>query len=100
LSDHSFQSFVAIPLVKFHKIQKFWVGRVWFAEELFDEKDPFLFPDFLTTKLTKDQCQVRVEFRKVFHSVERTKTFLIPQFLDSYSTVSNQRINKIQKKFY
>jgi hypothetical protein len=34
-SDKYFQSLVAIPLVKFHKIQKFWVGRVWLAEELF-----------------------------------------------------------------
>jgi hypothetical protein len=34
-SDNYFQSLVAIPLVKFHKIQKFWVGRVWLAEELF-----------------------------------------------------------------
>lgn len=34
-SDNYFQSLVGIPLVKFHKIQKFWVGRVWLAEELF-----------------------------------------------------------------
>ena len=34
-SDNYFQSLVAIPLVKFQKIQKFWVGRVWLAEELF-----------------------------------------------------------------
>jgi len=78
-------------------IQKFWVGRVWLAEELFYSKYPFLLPDFFKTKLTKDQFEVRVEVRKVFHSVEITKTFLIQQFLDSYSTVSNQRINKIKK---
>jgi len=84
-------------LVKFHKIQKFWVGRVWLAEELFYYKYPFLLPDFFQTKLTKDQFEVRVEVIKVFHSVEITKTFLIQQFLDSYSTVSNQRINKIKK---
>lgn len=53
----------------------------------------------MKTKRTKDQFEVRVEFRKVFHSVEITKTFVIQQFLDSYSTVSNQRINKIQKNF-
>jgi hypothetical protein len=62
LSDNYFQSFVAITLVKFHKIQKFWVSRVWFAEELFDSKYPFRFPDFFQTKLTKDQFEVRVEF--------------------------------------
>ena len=84
-------------MVKFHKIQKFWVGRVWLAEELFYYKYPFLLPDFFQTKLTKDQFEVRVEVIKVFHSVEITKTFLIQQFLDSYSTVSNQRINKIKK---
>ena len=31
-SDKYFQSLVAIPLVKFEKIQKFWVGRVWLSE--------------------------------------------------------------------
>ena len=98
-SDNYFQSLVAIPLVKFHKIQKFWVGRVWLAEELFYQKYPFLLPDFFKTKLTKDQFEVRVEVIKVFHSVDITKTFLIQQFLDSYSTVSNQRINKIKKNF-
>lgn len=36
---------------------------------------------------------------KVFHSVDITKTFLIQQFLDSYSTVSNQKINNIKKNF-
>lgn len=98
-SDNYFQSLVAIPLVKFHKIQKFWVGRVWLAEELFYYKYPFLLPDFFKTKLTKDQFEVRVEVIKVFHSVDITKIFLIQQFLDSYSTVSNQRINKIKKNF-
>jgi len=96
-SENYFQSLVAIPLVKFQKIQKFWVGRVWLAEELFYSKYPFLLPDFFKTKLTKDQFEVRVEVIKVFHSVDITKTFLIQQFLDSYSTVSNQRINKIKK---
>jgi len=98
-SDNYFQSLVAIPLVKFQKIQKFWVGRVWLAEELFYYKYPFFLPDFFKTKLTKDQFEVRVEVIKVFHSVDITKTFLIQQFLDSYSTVSNQRINKIKKNF-
>jgi hypothetical protein len=98
-SDNYFQSLVAIPLVKFHKIQKFWVGRVWLAEELFYYRYPFLLPDFFKNKLTKDQFEVRVEVIKIFHSVDITKTFLIQQFLDSYSTVSNQRINKIKKNF-
>ncbi|MEY2702453.1 MAG: hypothetical protein RLY43_1086, partial [Bacteroidota bacterium] len=62
-------------------------------------KYPFLLPDFFKTKLTKDQFEVRVEVIKVFHSVDITKIFLIQQFLDSYSTVSNQRINKIKKNF-
>jgi Resolvase, N terminal domain len=52
-SDKYFQSLVAIPLVKFHKIQKFWVGRVWLAEELFYYKYPFLLPDFLKLNLQK-----------------------------------------------
>ena len=52
--DNYFQSFVAILLVKFHKIQKFWVGRGWLAEELFYSKYPFRFPYFFKTKLTKD----------------------------------------------
>lgn len=98
-SDKYFQSLVAIPLVRFDKIQKFWVGRVWIAEELFYYKYPFLLPNFFKTKLTKDQLEVRVEVIKVFHSVDITKTFLIQQFLHSYSTVSNQRINDIKRNF-
>lgn len=54
----------------------------------------FLLPDFFKTKFTKDQFEVRVEVIKVFHSVDITKTFIIQQFLDSYWTVSNQRIKK------
>lgn len=98
-SDKHFQSLAAIPLVKFERIQKFWIGRVWLAEELFYYKYPFLLPDFFNTKLTKDQFEVRVEVVKVFYSVDITKTFLIQEFLDSYSTISNQRICNIKKDF-
>jgi hypothetical protein len=40
-----------------------------------------------------------IEVIKVFYSVDITKIFLIQQFLDSYSIVSNQRINEIKKIF-
>jgi hypothetical protein len=43
--------------------------------------------------------EVRVEVIKVFHSVDIAKIFFIQQFIDSYSTVSNQRINNIKKIF-
>lgn len=99
ISWEFFSKFSGYPSRKISENSKFWVGRIWLAEELFDSKYPFLFPDFLKTKRIKYQFEVRVEFRKVFHSVEITKTFVIQQFLDSDSTVSNQRINKIQKNF-
>ena len=31
-SDINFQSLVGMILVKFTKVQKFWVGRVWLAQ--------------------------------------------------------------------
>ena len=54
-SDIHFQSLVAVPLVKFTKFQKFWVGRVWVAQDLFYYKYPFYLPDLFQQKLTKDQ---------------------------------------------
>jgi hypothetical protein len=53
-SDIHFQSLVAVPLVKFPKFQKFWVGRVWVAQELFYYKYPFHLPDFFQQKLKKE----------------------------------------------
>jgi hypothetical protein len=50
-SDIHFQSLVAVPLVKFTKFQKFWVGRVWVAQELFYYKYPFHLPDLFQQKL-------------------------------------------------
>jgi len=60
-SDIHFQSLVAVPLVKFTKSQKFWVARVWVAEELFYYRYPFLLPDFFQQKTTKDQFAVSFE---------------------------------------
>lgn len=45
LSDTYFQSLAAVSLVKFTKVQKFWVGRVWLAQELFYYEYPFYLPD-------------------------------------------------------
>ena len=54
-SDTYFQSLVTVPLVRFHKYQKFWIGKVWLAQELFYYDYPFYLPDLFQHKLTKDQ---------------------------------------------
>jgi hypothetical protein len=67
-SDIHFQSLAAVPLVSFTKIQKFWVGRVWLAEELFYYKYPFHLPGFFHQKLKKHQFEVQVQVFKTFSS--------------------------------
>jgi len=99
-SDTFFQSLVAVPLVRFDKINKFWVAKVWLVEELFYYSYPFLLPNFFKTKLGKDQSEVRVKFIRVFSSMNVEKRFFIQEFLTAYpSIISNQRKNNI-KKYY
>ena len=99
-SDKYFQSLVAIPLVKFEKIQKFWIGRVWLAEELFYYKYPFLLPDLLKRKLNKYQFEVQFKVIQVFSSVDIEKYFSIEEFFHHYTSVlSNQDKNKMKEYF-
>ena len=81
------------------KFKSFGSAEFGYLKNYFIITIPFFYLIFFHTKLTKDQFEVRVEVMKVFHSVDITKTFLIQQFLDSYSTVSNQRIYNIKKNF-
>lgn len=74
-SDIHFQSLVAVPLVNFTKVQKFWVGRVWLSQELFYYRYPYHLPDFCQQKLKKDQFEVQVF--KTFSSESIDKVFLI-----------------------
>ena len=103
-SDVHFQSLVAVPLVTFNKVQKFWVGRVWLSQELFYHKYPFRLPDMfnhkLTHKLTKDQLEVRAQVFKVFSSENIQKIFLIEEFFQNYSSqLSNQQKTKMKTYF-
>jgi hypothetical protein len=101
-SDTSFQSLVSIPQVKLEKCpsQKFWIGRVSLAEELFYYKYPFFLPDFFKQKITKDELEVQVKFIQVFSSVSIEKEFFVQEFLNSYSSViSNKRITNIKTNF-
>lgn len=99
-SDKYFQSLVAVPLVKFEKVQKFIITKVWLAEELFYYSYPFCLPNFFNTKLNKDEFEVSFHFFQTFASVNIEKVFSIQEFLDSYpSKISNQRKNNI-KKYY
>ena len=99
-SDSYFQSLAAVPFVRFEKIQKFLVVKVWLVEELFYYSYPFCLPNFFNTKLNKDEFEVRFQFVQTFASVEVVKIFLIQEFLASYpSKISNQRKNNI-KKYY
>ena len=90
-SDIHFQSLIAVPLVNFTKVQKFWVGRVWLAQELFYYRYPFHLPDFFQQKLKKDQFEVQVQVFKTFSSESIDKVFLIKEFFQNYtSRLSNQ----------
>ena len=99
-SDIHFQSLVAVPLVSFTKIQKFWVGRIWLADELFYYKYPFYLPVLFHQKLKKDQFEVQVQVFKTFNSERTDKVFLIKEFLQNYkSSLSNQQKTKIKEYF-
>ena len=56
-------------------------------------------PNLFQTKLTKDELEVRVKFIQVFSSVNIEKVFFIEKFLNSYSSISNQRKTNIKKYF-
>ena len=61
---------------------------------------PFLFQDFFSTKLTKDQFQVLFEVIKVYSSTHTRKEFHISTFLDNYpSVLSSQRKKKMKEYF-
>lgn len=97
-SDNYFQSLVAVPYVRFEKIQKFWVGKVWLLNDLFYYSYPFCFPNFFNTKLTKDEFAITFKFIQVFSSINIEKVFRIQEFLDLYpSVISNQRKTNIKK---
>jgi predicted DNA-binding protein YlxM (UPF0122 family) len=97
-SDIHFQSLVAVPLVKFTKFLKFWVGRVWVAQELFYYKYPFYLPDLFQQKLKKDEFEVQVF--KTFSSENIEKVFLIKEFFQNYtSRLSNQQKTKMKEHF-
>ena len=99
-SDTHFQSLVAVPLVKFNKVQKFWVGQVWLAQELFYYKYPFYLPDLFQRKLTKDEFEVQVQVFKIFSSENIEKIFLIKEFFQNYtSRLSNQQKTKMKGYF-
>lgn len=97
-SDSYFQSLVAVPFVRFEKIQKFWVGKVWLVNDLFHYSYPFCLLNFFNTKLTKDEFEVRFKFIQIFSSINIEKVFLIQEFLELYpSAISNQRKTNIKK---
>ena len=99
-SDTYFQSLVAVPLVRFQKVQKFLIGRVWLAQDLFYYKYPFYLPDFFQQKLTKDEFEVRVEVLKTFSSKNIEKIFLIREFFKNYkSQLSNQQKTTMKGHF-
>lgn len=97
-SDNYFQSLVAVPFVRFDKIQKFWVGKVWLVNDLFHYSYPFCLPNFFNTKLIKDEFEVRFKFIQIFSSINIEKIFCIQEFLELYpSAISNQRKTNIKK---
>jgi hypothetical protein len=99
-SDTYFQSLVAVPLVKLIKFQKFWVARVWVAQELFYYSYPFYLPDVFQQKLKKDELEVQVQVFKIFSSENIEKVFLIQEFFQNYtSRLSNQQKTKMKEHF-
>jgi hypothetical protein len=99
-SDTHFQSLVAVPFVKLTKFQKFWVGRIWVAQELFYYNYPFYLPDLFKQKLKKDKFEVQVQVFKIFSSENIEKVFLIQEFFQNYtSRLSNQQKTKMKEHF-
>ncbi len=86
--DH-YRMLVTIPEVFLTKSeQNIWNVEIWIAEELFDYLHPFLFQDFFSKKLPKDQFQVLFELIKVYSSSDIRKEFHIQHFLDNYPSPS------------
>ena len=100
-SDTHYRMLVTIPDVSVSKSeQNIWNVEIWIAEDLFDYLHPFLFQDFFSKKLTKDQFQVLFELIKVYNSSDIRKEFHIQNFLDNYpSILSSQRKKKIKEYF-
>ena len=100
-SDTHYRMLVTIPDVSVSKSeQNIWNVEIWIAEDLFDYLHPFLFQDFFSKKLTKDQFQVLFELIKVYSSSDIRKEFHIQNFLDNYpSILSSQRKKKIKEYF-
>ena len=77
-SDKEDRSLVTIPEVALTKGKhNCWGGRVWISEELFRHSHPFILPNLITKKLTKDEVEVQFKVIQVFRSVNITKTFWI-----------------------
>ena len=100
-NDTHYRMLVTVPEVFVTKSQQnIWNVEIWIAEELFDYLHPFLFQDFFSTKLTKDQFQVLFEVIKIYSSTDTRKEFHISTFLDNYpSALSSQRKKKIKEYF-
>jgi len=100
--DHSFQSLVIVPQVRFEKCpkEKCLITKVWLVEELFYYDYPFYLPNFFQQKLTKYELEVRFKLFQVFTSVNIEKTIDIQEFFKSYpSVLNNQQKTKIKKHF-
>lgn len=100
-SDTHYRSLVTIPEVELEKgKQNIWMAKIWIAEELFYYAHPFLFPNFLDRKPTKDQFEVQFKVIQVFSSVNIEKRFHIKEFFDNYpSSLNNLQKTKIKEYF-
>ena len=100
-SDNHYRMLVTIPEVFVTKSeQNIWNVEIWIAEELFDYLHPFLFQDFFSKKLTKDQFQVLFEIIKVYSSSDIRKEFHIQHFLDNYPSILNGKQKKQMKEYF
>jgi len=100
-SDTEYRSLVSIPELKLEKAkQNAWYVTAWIAEELFFYSHPFLFPDFLERKPTKDEFNVQFEVIQTFSSISVEKIFYIEEFIKNYpAKLNNQRITFIKHYF-
>ena len=100
-SDTHYRMLVPIPEVFLTKSQQnIWNVEIWIAEELFDYLHPFLFQDFFSKKLTKDQFQVLFELIKVSSNTDIRKEFHIQAFLDNYPSVLSSKRKKEIKQYF
>jgi len=94
-----FQSLVSVPKVEIIKSGTKCFAKVWIVEDLFSYHYPFMFLNFLESRLEKYECLTISELIFLYSSKETEKFVDIKAFLESCNSLSNHNIKKIKQYF-